>query len=110
MPLTTVTTAGVYNVQTTDYLIWCNAAGIGGTPITITLPSAATNTGRSFAVKQVSPAGSGSNDQCKVTPVATTAGTTTVTLDPPNINATNIHSSITLVSDGTKWWVISAGQ
>jgi hypothetical protein len=30
-------------------------------------------------------------------------------LDPPDATATNINSTLTVVSDGTKWWVIAAG-
>jgi len=44
-----------------------------------------------------------------VTPVGTPAGTTTVTLDAPDPTATNINSTLMLVSDGTKWWVFTAG-
>jgi hypothetical protein len=48
-------------------------------------------------------------DRCFLTPVGTPGGTTTVTLDAPDATATNINSTLTVVSDGTKWWVIAAG-
>jgi hypothetical protein len=96
-----------YNVLSTDYLIFCDGTGTGTTFLTVTLPSASGNTGRIYTVKRIN---SGtSTDKCQVTPVGTTAGSTTTVLDAPNAGSTNSNSAITVVSDGTKWWTISAG-
>ena len=92
----------------TDFMIFCNAASTGAPGVTITLPSAASNAGRLFAIKRIN-ANNATQDRCYVTPVGTPAGTTTVTLDAPDPTATNINSTLMLISDGTKWWVFTAG-
>jgi len=89
----------------TDFLILCNAAGTGGAGVTITLPAAASNTGRMFAVKRVN-AAAGASDKCFLTPVG--GATTPAPLDAPDAGATNINSTFWAVSDGTTWWIISA--
>jgi hypothetical protein len=88
--------------------VLCNGAGTGAPGVTVTLPSAAGNTGRIFRVKRINPTNA-VQDRCFVTPVGTSGGTATITLDPPDATATNINSTLTVVSDGTKWWVIAAG-
>ena len=105
MPFATVTSD--YTITSADYVIFCNAAGkvLG---VTITFPAAASNAGRIFRVKRIN-VFNGAQDRCLITPVGTTTGTTTVTLDAPDATATNINSALTLMSDGTKWWVIAAG-
>ena len=60
MPTTTV--AANYTAQAGDYAILCNVTAANRT---ITLPSAAANSGRVYVVRRV---GTGSND-CTVTPV-----------------------------------------
>ena len=105
----TVTKTANYTIDpTTDFLVFCDAAG-QGTGVTITLPSAALNAGRMFFVKRINASSGGSpNERCFVTPVGTTGGTTTLTLDQPDATATNINSGVMLISNGSKWWVISA--
>jgi hypothetical protein len=97
-----------YAILATDYVVLCNAAGTGAAGVTITLPAVASNAGRIFRVKRINP-NNATQDRCFITPVGTTAGTTTVTLDAPDATATNINSAMTLMSDGAKWWVISSG-
>ncbi len=97
-----------YTIAGTDYIVLCNAAGTGAPGVTITLPAAASNAGRIFSVKRIN-ATNATQDRCFLTPVGTTAGTTTVTLDSPDATATNINSAMTVLSDGTKWWVINSG-
>jgi len=63
-----------------------------------------------LVVKRINDSSGGSpNERCFVGPVGTVAGTATVTLDAPGPSLTNINSGMTVVSDGAKWWVISAG-
>jgi hypothetical protein len=105
VPVTTITAN--YTIDpTTDFVILCNAAGkvLG---VTITLPAAASNVGRMFVVKRLN-VSNAAQDRCFLTPVGTSGGTTTVTLDPPDVTATNVNSSFWVISDGTKWWAISA--
>jgi hypothetical protein len=106
VPITTITAN--YPVALTDSVVLCNAAGTGASGVTVTLPSAAGNTGRVFRVKRIN-ANNATSDRCFLTPVGTTGGTATVTLDAPDATATNINSTLTVVSDGAKWWVIAAG-
>jgi len=104
VPVVTVT-ADYTIVPSTDFVILCNASGKG--TVTVTLPTVASNVGRMFVIKQVN-ALSGSSDHCRITPVGTTSGTTTVILDAPDATSTNINSGFWVVSDGTKWWAIAA--
>jgi hypothetical protein len=104
----TIVTANYSVNAATDFMVFCNAAGTGAPGVTVTLPSAASNAGRLFAIKRVN-ANNATQDRCYVTPVGTSGGTTIVTLDPPDPTATNINSTLMLISDGTKWWVFTAG-
>jgi len=104
VPVVTVTANYTINAST-DFLVLCNAAGKGITGVTITLPAAAGNTGRMFAVKRIN-AAAGSSDRCFLTPVG--GATSPAPLDAPDAGSTNINSSFWAVSDGTTWWVISA--
>ena len=95
-----------YSIVTTDYMILCDASATAGTGFTVTLPAAASFTGRSFAVKRVNPqVGPASSNRCNITPVATATGGI-MSLDEPNVGSTNTYSSVSLVSDGTSWWMI----
>jgi len=105
VPVTTIT-ANYTIVASTDFTILCNATGQG--TVTITLPSVASNVGRVFVVKQIN-ALNGSTDHCVVTPVGTVGGTGSITLDAPSLTSTNTYSSFWFVSDGSKWWAVSAG-
>jgi hypothetical protein len=87
------TTGNAYTVLVTDHTIFCDVTSFE--PVTVTLPSAATNPGKIFVVRRVG----GGNNQCNVTPVS---GGTQV-LD--NGNATR---AVQLQSDGTVWWVIGS--
>jgi hypothetical protein len=88
-----VTTSGsAYTAQLTDYTIFCDITSF--TP-TVTLPSAAGNPGRTFAIRRV---GSG-NKECNVTPVQ--GGT--VALD----NSSFTPRAIQVQSDGMTWWIIA---
>jgi len=95
-----------YTIVSTDYMILCDASATGGTGFTVTLPAAASFTGRSFAIKRVNlQVGAASNNRCNVTPVAT-ATANIMSLDAPDVTSTNTYSSVTFVSDGTSWWMI----
>ncbi len=107
VPFTTVTTTP-YAFTGAEYVVLCNAAGTGAPGIQLTLPAVASFPGRIFRVKRINQ-NNATQDRCYVSPVGTPTGTTTVTLDAPDATATNINSSMTFMSDGTKWWVISAG-
>jgi len=89
----------------------CDASGTGSAGKSISLPAAAGNTGRMYVVKQVNAQSAGSSDQCKVTPVALnpSAPNGSIALRTPDASSTNSISAVTLVSDGTKWWVVSTG-
>jgi hypothetical protein len=105
VPIVTVTANYTVN-PSTDFMIFCNAAGTGSTGVTVTLPAAASNTGRMFMIKRTNPKNA-SQDLCKLTPLISSLGTNiTVTLDPPDPTLTNINSGFWVVSDGTSWWAI----
>jgi len=105
----TTKTANYTIDPTTDVVVFCDATGVGA-GVTITLPSAAANTGRIFIVKRVNASSGGApNERCFVTPIGTTGADITLTLDQPNATLTNINSGVMVMSNGTKWWVISAG-
>jgi hypothetical protein len=61
-----------YTIVSADYLILCNAAGTGAPGVVVTLPAAASVTGRSFRVKRINPVvDASSQNRCFVTPLAT---------------------------------------
>jgi hypothetical protein len=64
-----------------------------------------------YVVKQVNAQSAGSSDQCRVSPVAINPSTLNgfVSLRAPDASSTNSISSVTLVSDGTRWWVLGTG-
>lgn len=85
-----VTTAANYNVATNDGIILANGA------ITITLPVAATVTGKMVIIKRISNAGPVS---VNVTSNGTIDGYNNITIDQQ-------YTSLTIVSNGTSWWII----
>jgi Collagen triple helix repeat (20 copies) len=95
--VTTVTAN--YTATPADYAILCNNGGGGAK--TITLPSAAGNTGQIFAIKRINN-GSGNAFNCLVSGVNALEGP--ITLAQPGSGALN---GVVVVSDGTTWWVIS---
>ena len=97
------TQTGNYTILSTDYTVLCGNPGQGNgvTPKTITLPSAAANTGKVFVIKRVTDA---AHNGCAVTGVATVDGGPNVTLSAP-LTALGI-SAITVQSDGTNWYII----
>jgi hypothetical protein len=104
----TVTKVANYTIDpATDFMVFCNAASTGNTGVTITLPAAASNTGRMFSVKRIN-ANNATQDRCFVTPVAT-AASNIMRLDAPDATSTNTNSGITLISDGTNWWILTTG-
>jgi len=87
-----VTVSANYTVSASDYTVFCNVTGAART---ITLPTAASNSGRIYVVRRV---GTG-NSECTVTPVQ--GGT--VLLD----NGSGDPRAVTVQSDGTTWYVIA---
>jgi hypothetical protein len=93
-------------VPSTDFMVFCNAAGTGNTGVTVTLPAASGNAGRMFIVKRVNQKNA-TLDRCFLTPLmGSTGANITVTMDPPDPTLTNINSGFWVVSDGTSWWAI----
>jgi hypothetical protein len=92
------TVNGNYTLTTSDYTVLCNNPGAGTTK-TMTLPSAAGNTGRIYVLKRINAAGTGA---CEASGVAVLDGGPIVTLSAPSITS----NSITVQSDGSNWWVI----
>jgi hypothetical protein len=111
VPVTSVSGGTGYFVTATDYLVLCDATGTGNAGKPISLPAAAGNTGRMYVIKQVNAQSAGSSDQCKVSPVAVNPTTPNgfVALRAPDASSTNSISTVTLVSDGTRWWVLNTG-
>ena len=95
-----MTVTANYTVQAADYMIFCNNAG-GGTKV-ITLPDPTTNGGRLIAVKRVNN-GSGSPFNCQVNGLNAQEGPN-LTLAQPSSGAV---SGVTVMSDGTNWWVVN---
>ena len=93
-PVTTV--QGNYPILSTDYLVLCNNPG-NGTTKTMTLPAAATNTGRIFVIKRLSTG----TRVCDVSGVSASDGGPTVTLAAPGL----VNNAITVQSDGTSWFI-----
>jgi hypothetical protein len=89
---------GHYTLTTSDYTVLCNNPG-GGTTKTMTLPSAAGNTGRIFVVKRINAAGTGA---CELSGVAALDGGPIVTLSAP----TGSNNAVMVQSDGSNWWII----
>jgi hypothetical protein len=87
---TIVTSSANYNVTTNDGVILANGA------ITITLPSASTVTGKTIIIKRISNSGPVT---VNVTSNGTIDGYNNITID-------QIYTSLTIVSNGTSWWII----
>lgn len=87
-----------YTVSAYDVVVFCD--GSGGGAGTITIPSAATYPGREITLKST---------------VTTATGTSTVSATAGNIdgaasytfNSAVNYEGITVVSDGTDWWIIN---
>ena len=89
-PVPIVTVTGTYTALATDRIIICNSAS----DFTVTLPTAVGNTGLILDIKN------------KNTGKVTIEGAGSETIDLELNQAICIHNSITVVSDGTEWWVI----
>jgi len=94
-------TGGNYTLQSTDYTVLCGNPG--GQAKTMTLPPAASNTGRIFVIKRVGPVGTGA---CSVSGVSTQDGGDPLALTLPGGG----ESAITVQSDGATWWVIAIAK
>ena len=95
-PLATAvaTCSADHSVTSTDSVLLCNAASQA---ITLTLPSAAGIAGRQYTFKRVN---AGAN-------AVTVAAAATETIDGAStLVITTQYEHITIVSDGTNWWVI----
>jgi hypothetical protein len=83
-----------YSVAASDTIIFCNATGGN---MTVTLPSAASHTGRNLTVKRI-------NTTANTVTVGSAAGT--IDGAASYIIPGGTLNSITVVSDGTNWYII----
>ena len=89
-----------YTITTSDFTVLCNSSA-GGSK-SMTLPAAAGNTGRIFNIKRIG------GTACAA---ATTAGSALDGVAGPAtfaLSASGTGSGITVQSDGSTWWIISA--
>jgi hypothetical protein len=94
-----------YTIADDDYTVLCNNA-TNGAPITITPPAAAaSNKGRTYIVKRVSPNISGTDDDCIVANVDGAGGNAVLQGPRPGLLSTDV-SGVTIQSDGTQWWIV----
>ena len=88
------TKTGAYTVVSTDHIILGDASGGA---FTITLPAAADHTGREFTVKKID----GSAN------AVTVDGNSSETIDGAATYAlSSQYSSVTVVSDGSNWYIV----
>lgn len=92
-----ITVTANYTATDTDYTVFCN--NTGGPTVHITLPSAAGQAGRIYAIKRVS----GVTLNCDVIGLTATEGNP-LGLGVPGGSA---NSGIIVQSDGANWWIIS---
>jgi hypothetical protein len=92
-----ITVQGNYLILSTDYTVLCNNPGLGTTK-TMTLPSAAANTGRIFVIKRLS----NGTRKCDVSGLDLSDGGATLTLSAPSLT----NNAIMVQSDGSTWWII----
>ena len=92
-----ITVTANYTATDTDYTVFCN--NTGGPTVHITLPSAAGQAGRIYAIKRVS----GVTLNCDVIGLTATEGNP-FGLGVPGGSA---NSGIIVQSDGANWWIIS---
>ena len=78
-----------YSILATDHTILANGA------ITVTLPDATVLAGEQFIIKDITAA---SNVTINTTSSQTVDGSTSTTLTP--------GMSVTVVSDGSNWWIV----
>ena len=90
------TVNGAYSIATTDYTVVCNNPG---TTKTLTLPSAAGNTGKVFIIKRIGAGG------CSVSGVAAVDGGSSIFLSAPGTAGGS--SAIMVQSDGTNWYIMA---
>lgn len=89
-----VTKTGAYTLTSSDYTVICNATGGA---FTITLPTAASHTGRIYYIKKID---SSAN-------AVTVDGDSSETIDDSTTAVlTAQYESITIQSDGSEWWII----
>lgn len=89
-PWTISTQTDTYTMLTTDHVVLANKA----TAFTITLPAAADLTGQHYYIKSI---GVGA---------VTVDGASAETIDDVATVVLNQYESITIVSDGSEWWII----
>ena len=89
-----VTKTSGYTATATDYTILCNASGGA---FTITLPAAASHTGRIYHIKKID---SSAN-------AVTVDGNASETIDDGLTAVLTVqYESITIQSDGSEWWIL----
>lgn len=89
-----VTKTGAYTATAADYTIICNASGGA---FTITLPAAASHTGRIYHIKKI---------DSSVNAV-TVDGNVSETIDDGLTAVLTVqYESITIQSDGSEWWIL----
>ena len=90
----TVAKTGAYTATATDYVIICNATSAS---FTVTLPAAASHTGRVYHIKKIDSSGN----------TVTVDGASAETIDDgATAIITTQYESITIQSDGSEWWIL----
>jgi hypothetical protein len=90
----TVEKSSGYTATATDYAIMCDASGGG---FTITLPAAASHTGRVYHIKKIDLSGN----------IVTVDGNSSETIDDATTAVlTTQYESITIQSDGDEWFIL----
>lgn len=90
-----VTKSSGYTLTANDGVVICDT-DTAGAGFTITLPTAASHTGRLFWIKN---SGSGGYD-------VTVDGNGSETIDSETTQAVTDKDCMVIVSDGTEWWIV----
>lgn len=89
-----VTKAGAYTITASDHTVICNATSGA---FTVTLPAAASHTGRMFHIKKIDSTGN----------TVTIDGNSSETIDNATTAlVTTQYEAVTVQSDGSEWWIL----
>ena len=90
----TVAKSGAYTATATDYAIICDATSAA---FTITLPAAASHTGRVYHIKKIDATGN----------AVTVDGNSSETIDDATTaTLASQYDAVTIQSDGSEWWIL----
>jgi hypothetical protein len=89
-----VTKTSAYTATASDHTIICNATSGS---FTVTLPTAASHTGRIYHIKKIDSSGN----------IVTVDGNSSETIDDGATAILTVqYESISIQSDGTEWWIL----